>query len=296
MKLVTLNLKQGLGENQQYKAWKFPGGELHIVLSQSTVIDICSEQCEKIMVESRISCSDDFMLLALCLDVLEKEVPQKEVIVRLGYMPYQQADRDFSKGESFSLSSFASMLSYLPYSFIGIYDPHSDVSPALVRKALRVSNDDFIRKTIVDINDPNLIILSPDAGAYKKVSKLISNIGFKGEFVAANKYRNTSSGNIESLELSKQDFEGKPVLIVDDICIGGRTFVELAKVLKTKNVGKLYLAVSHGIFFSGWNNDKQIYSSSALEEYFETIYTTDTIRDFSISPKVKIIYNFYDCK
>lgn len=40
-------------------------------------------------------------------------------------------------------------------------------------------------------------------------------------------------------------------LIVDDICDGGGTFIGLAEELKRKNAGKIYLAVSHGIFSKG---------------------------------------------
>lgn len=36
--------------------------------------------------------------------------------------------------------------------------------------------------------------------------------------------------------------------MVDDICDGGRTFIELGAALKEKNAGNLYLIVSHGIF------------------------------------------------
>jgi ribose-phosphate pyrophosphokinase len=47
-------------------------------------------------------------------------------------------------------------------------------------------------------------------------------------------------------ELAKKDF-----LIVDDICDGGRTFIELAKVLRPWTTGKIYLYVTHGIFSNG---------------------------------------------
>lgn len=288
-----LNLKQGLGENKQYNAWVFPGGELHIRFSKETIEEM--KEVREILVETRITCSDDFMLLALTLDTIEKDFPDKYVYVNLGYIPYQQADRDFGVGESFSLATFASLMSYLPYNRLRVFDPHSDVSAALLRKVERISNKTLVENAIHRINREDLVILSPDAGAYKKVSKLVLEIGFKGEFVAANKYRELSAGNIESLELSKQDFEGKPVLIVDDICIGGRTFILLAEKLKEKNAGDLYLVVSHGIFFAGYDPEtgKKRYSSEQLEKYFKTIYTSDTIRDKSISENVQIAFYTY---
>jgi ribose-phosphate pyrophosphokinase len=49
----------------------------------------------------------------------------------------------------------------------------------------------------------------------------------------------------------RDDFNGKDVLIVDDICSGGRTFIEISKILSQRNVGKIYLYVTHGIFDIG---------------------------------------------
>ena len=59
------------------------------------------------------------------------------------------------------------------------------------------------------------------------------------------------------------------ILIVDDICDGGGTFLGLAQELKAKNAGNLYLAVSHGIFSRGFED---------LEKVFTKIYTTDSFK------------------
>lgn len=60
-------------------------------------------------------------------------------------------------------------------------------------------------------------------------------------------------------------------VIVDDICDGGRTFVELAKAIKAgRPTAKIYLIVTHGIFSAGYTQ---------LKEYFERIYTTNSIKD-----------------
>ena len=39
--------------------------------------------------------------------------------------------------------------------------------------------------------------------------------------------------------------------MIDDICDGGRTFIECAKLLKAAGVGSMALYVSHGIFSKG---------------------------------------------
>ena len=64
--------------------------------------------------------------------------------------------------------------------------------------------------------------------------------------------------------------DGKDAIIVDDICDGGKTFIELAKVLKQKNVGKIYLVITHGIFSQGFEG---------LASYVSGIYTTNSVKD-----------------
>jgi ribose-phosphate pyrophosphokinase len=44
------------------------------------------------------------------------------------------------------------------------------------------------------------------------------------------------------------DVTGKRVLIVDDLCDGGRTFIELAGVLRSRAAADIGLFVSHGLF------------------------------------------------
>ena len=40
-------------------------------------------------------------------------------------------------------------------------------------------------------------------------------------------------------------------MIADDICVGGATFIALAKELKKKNAGKVVLFITHGVFSKG---------------------------------------------
>jgi len=268
-------LLSGVIETPQYNAFKFHGGEVHFKMKEPLE--------DKVKITSKITNSDELILLLIVIDTLKKDgVSYIELFIP--YMPYQQADRDFSVGESFSLKTITNILNGLEINKISVFDAHSDVSTALLKNCKNIDTSDVIKeviKSIISFNrfrsdkiwvtEKDLCILSPDAGAYKKIGKLCSKIGWKGDLVAANKYRSISSGTIESLELSKQDFEGKDVLIIDDICVGGRTFTELSKKLKEKNCGRVYLYISHGIFSNGL---------AALNPYFDRIFVTNSRKDF----------------
>lgn len=279
--MFTLDLRPGLSDNNVYKAFRFHGGEVHFLLKDASTVYLN----DKIRIISSITNSDELMLLLLAIDTIRKDNYNEYLEVFIPYMPYQQADRDFSLGESFSLKTITSILNSLDVNKYIVFDAHSDVTPALLKKTTNIDVSEIIKVVLYDIEIKkfgslskdstklydSLAILSPDAGAYKKVGKLCSKINWKGDLVAANKYRSISDGTIESLELSKNDFQGKDVLIIDDICVGGRTFIELAKKLKEKNIGKLYLYISHGVFSNGLKE---------LNQHFDGIYTTDSRKDF----------------
>jgi ribose-phosphate pyrophosphokinase len=299
---MFLDLTQGITETEYYKAFKFPGGEIHFILKDEFIkmlYDI-EEENEPIDVSIRLKCSDDIIFLGIVLDTLAKTTP-KDVYVFIPYFPYQQADRDFAMGESFSLITMTKILSTFACKGFRIYDPHSDVTPALLAasKSVQVTdNADFIYHALQKIgemngskrpytNTENLVILSPDAGAYKKIFKLADKIRFKGQIECANKFR-PSNGGEPQIRLSTNDFGGKDILVIDDICIGGRTFAVLANELKDKNVGNLYLAISHGIFSNGYihleSRYKHLFTTNSIQHAIDYKYLCKNIDVYDIMP------------
>lgn len=89
------------------------------------------------------------------------------------------------------------------------------------------------------------------------------------------KVRNGKEINIELDDkvLGKLVFDpDKSIIIFDDICDGGGTFIAEAKFLKERFPGrKLELFVTHGIFSKGFEE---------LFKYFDKIYTTNSYQNF----------------
>lgn len=66
------------------------------------------------------------------------------------------------------------------------------------------------------------------------------------------------------------DVKDKNLLIIDDICDGGGTFIQLAEKLKGLGAAKIGLFVTHGIFSKGYKD---------LNKWFDKIYSCDTYRE-----------------
>jgi ribose-phosphate pyrophosphokinase len=268
----------GVTETSQYKAWKFPGGEIHVKLEESAYSRVkhpqggwIDDKSSHVFITSYFTDNDDLILLALVVNALRKQ-GVKVVSVYIPYLPYQQADRYFSDGEPLGIKIATDILNNLPVDNWITYDVHSDVGSSLLNKSnCQVISNDKFAKWVIEIisngDDKSLILLSPDAGAYKKIFKLASNIGFSGRIECCNKYRD-SDGNV-TLDVPQSTFMDKNILIIDDICVGGATFIAIANQLKNRprTYKGLYLAVSHGIFSNGMDK---------LKENFNGIFTTNS--------------------
>ncbi len=156
-------------------------------------------------------------------------------------------------------------------------DPHSDVLEACINNITKYTNFGVTKMALDDVGYENVCLVSPDAGAYKKIFDVATWFGID-EIITASKVRDVKTGKILKTVVPELSDNNMNYVIVDDICDGGRTFIELAKVIKEqKPDAKIYLVVTHGIFSAGFEE---------LNNYFEMIYTTNSIKDIDNS-KIK---------
>ena len=197
-----------------------------------------------------------------------------------------QADRRFEENESFDLKIIADIINSCEFTRVEIFDPHSDVTGALINNSHIVTNAEFIMDTLSKINSiagwdyGDIVLVSPDAGAFKKIYKLAKDINFEGEIITCSKSRDNSKGELE-LRVPKFP-EGKVALIIDDICLGGRTFTTIAEKLRENGYSEkqMFLAISHGIFNQGFEK---------LKDHFTKIYVTNSKQESYANDFMKTI-------
>jgi ribose-phosphate pyrophosphokinase len=105
-------------------------------------------------------------------------------------------------------------------------------------------------------------IYFPDSGAKKRYAAL-----FAGEnILSGKKVRNPADGKLSGFELDSGERKSDNVLIWDDICDGGGTFLGQLNVLKALGYTKIGLYTTHGIYSKG---------IEVLKD-FDAIYTTSS--------------------
>lgn len=189
----------------------------------------------------------------------------KDVKLNIPCMFQQQHDRRFNKNESFELKLVADFINSCNFSEVHIFHPHSDATQMAINNCYAIDNSKFITAVLEDINTKP-ILLSTDGGSFKWINKLADVIEYDGEVYGASKSRDAVTHKLVQV-IDQKDFGGRDVLVVDDLCVVGGTFLGLASMLRERNVGRLFLAVSR---ITIPNPNK------ALETAYDRIYTTDS--------------------
>jgi len=209
--------------NGSYKVWKFPSGEIQTQISlTSTYVQI---------ITGSVLCSDHLIELLQLVEAIKYEDRDCNIELVMPYCAYSRQDRRCNSGESFSLKVFANLINSCNFYSVTTYDNHSDVATALINNCKNMSVFDIMYNRFNEVSSYDFLV-SPDAGANKKVQYLATNN--HTPMIRADKIRDTLSGDITHTEVftSAEQLDGATVLIVDDICAGGRTFIELAKAIK----------------------------------------------------------------
>lgn len=229
----------------------------------------------------KFSINDDLIALCQTVDALKTLYPYADFALDMPYIPYARQDRACSPGDAFSLRVLGQIINSLGFSVVTVVDPHSNVAQACIRNMHVITQVDIF-KNVREF--AGVHIVAPDAGARAKAEAFAKAVGAAG-VVTCDKKREMSTGKIIGFKvLDNVDASGS-YFVLDDICDGGRTFLEVATAISEacgrRHVREIELAVTHGLFTQG---------TEKLEELYDVIYTTDSFnsnKDACIVTKLK---------
>lgn len=193
-----------------------------------------------------------FHLAQLVRLIRQARVPVP-INLHMPYLPYGRQDKDVSNESTFALRVFGRMIESMGFDKITTLDAHSDMLYKMMpHKFENIHPSKEISQALREVGAT--AIAFPDKGACDRYFGKDETIGH--ELVIGHKVRNQFSGYIE-----KYKIQGNPkdrnVLIIDDICDGGMTFILLAKDLLKAGAKSVNLYVTHGIFSKGTGVLKQ---------------------------------------
>jgi ribose-phosphate pyrophosphokinase len=244
---------------------KFPSGEVHIRAEEffkENKIDVYN-----IQVSVKFKSNDDIIALMLVDNILYNKGYVYTLDIK--YFPSSRQDRVQQEYESDSLTVYANIINNLKSIIsICILDPHSEVTVKALKLPTYVENLAFttvFSKFLINQSTPkHIVIVSPDKGARGRALDVAEELKYfytNVDVLTADKVRDYNTGNIVSIQLLDPEsitvLPETVFLVVDDICDGGRTFIELIYKLQEayqNNPRKpihVDLMVSHGFFSKG---------------------------------------------
>jgi len=196
------------------------------------------QEAELIWVNQLIS-----LLVASSIKVDELFIP---------YLPYARQDKAVGNTVTFAKQIFLSMLFINKVGKVTTLDQHS---PS--KKISSYAPTRYIQQAINAFSPDALVF--PDASAYSRYAQIMDVSKF--EIIVLDKVREQTSGLISGLTLDIKNTspglvkgnksKSLNMLMIDDICDGGATFINAAEYLQTHYQCQLALYVTHGIFSKG---------------------------------------------
>ena len=257
----------------------FPDGTLHINLPDTHIYAI------KWAYES-----DAELFTLICI---AKHYDYSGMELYLPYIPHARMDRVKSETDVFTLKYFCEVINSLNFKTVWVMDAHSNVSLALLDRVRQMNVEDTIYDAIYKVTceiaggydhqqrmdaQADLVAFFPDEGAMKRYSDMANM-----PYAFGIKKREWATGKILGLDIMNAELvKDKNVLIIDDICSRGGTFLHSAKALKAAGANRIFLYVTHA---EKTMVEGEMYNNLDL---VERIYTTDSIFNIEWDDRNKV--------
>ena len=180
----------------------------------------------------------------------------------ISYLPYSRMDR-VNGIYAVSLLAFTEIINNMGFGIVYVREPHSDVTLENINN-IEVDNwvsdrlEDAIKMSRADT------LFFPDEGARDRYNTEDLSINSAHGY----KRRSFDTGNIDDYKI-KGDV-GYNVLIVDDLCSRGGTFIAASKLLKSQGANHVELIVAHC--------ENNVFTGDVFN-YIDKIYTSKEMLD-----------------
>lgn len=252
--MQTIDFIKGVG----YEVIKFPDGEKHLKINKLDRKDTVEIIC-------RITNSDDLFLLMQLSDILNRQCVCVEKIT-ISYLMTMRCDRLFSFEQPFSLKIVADVINSFNAKKVVIIEPHSSACLDLIKNS-------EARYTSKGLLEYPTTVCFPDKGAFTRYA----NNMLMRPYIVCSKVRDVETGKITSFSIDKvcEYKEGNEIIVVDDLCDGGGTFVGIAVKLRELKPSKLILAVTHAVQKEGIER---------VSGFYDKVIITNSYKDWDDLP------------
>ena len=269
---------------------RFGSGEAKAIINESVrgqdiylIVDVCNNSLTYKMCghENRMSPDDHYQDLKRVIAAIAGKARRINVI-----MPFLYESRQHTRSSRESLDCALALQELVSMGVDNIitFDAHDPrvqnaiplngfetVTPVYqMIKGLLNSVDD------IQLDSDHLMVISPDEGATGRAIYLASILGVDmGMFYKRRDYTKIVNGKnpIVAHEFLGSDLNGKDAIIIDDMIASGDSMLDVAKQLKERGAGRIFVFSTFGLFTSGLGRFDEAYEQGLISR----ICTTNTV-------------------
>ena len=136
----------------------------------------------------------------------------------------------------------------------------------------------FIKALLKNIPDiqfkaDKMMVISPDEGAMGRAVYYANILGIDmGMFYKRRDYSHIVNGRnpIVAHEFLGDNIEGKDMLVIDDMISSGESMLDVARELKSRKAGRIFVAATFGLFTNGLEKFDQAYEEGLINRVITT--------------------------
>lgn len=256
----------------KYELTTFPDGEPHIKLDELN---------RKVRhdVYARVTNPNDLFVLMQVNNILTRQGISWSL--NISYLMSQRMDRVITFEEAFSLEVVINIIKAFSCNSVNVYEPHSPITVE------RLGGDrfyaDIYHTGIADLLSGNCVICYPGTEARDRYHNMIWT-DCDETYILLDKKRDAQ--NITDLEFVRGPEKATRIVVSDDLCDAGGTFVLASDTLRKKYPdAKLDIVVRHMVNPVGIKN---------LSEHYDNVYFTNSYKDWDNLPNNCHLINVYD--
>ncbi len=272
---------------------RFGTGEAKGVIDKSVrgddlfiMVDVCNHSltyslCGRV---NHMSPDDHFQNLKRIIAAVGGKARRITVI-----MPFLYESRQHKRNgrESLDCALALQELTHMGVDHIITFDAHDQrVQNAIPLKGFETVQPiyQFIKHLLLhernlSVDSDHMMVISPDEGGMARAIYFANVLGLDvGMFYKRRDYARIVDGKnpIVAHEFLGASVEGKDVIIIDDMISSGDSMLDVAKELKRRKAGKVFICASFGLFTGGLEKFDEYYEAGLIDRMLTTnlIYQT----------------------
>lgn len=239
--------------SDNYKVITFPDGEVHLELSELN-------RKEPVNVRCRITNATDLFIFMQLADILKRQCIEVKTLEIL-YLMGMRCDRLFDINRPFTLGIVANVINSMGAERVVVFEPHSERAISMINNAVAGDVSSELAADLFD-RDDKLLFVAPDKGALKRYNHAFA--------VICSKVRDEATGKLLGFKSEEViPVKDRDLLMIDDLCDGGGTFVGLAPEVRKFEPKSLSLLVTHAVQWDG---------IVRVSEVYDHVYITNTYK------------------